>query len=101
VARLDFTAEAENDLLDIWNYIAEDNPRAADRILRTIGETCARLAENPGLGPARPEIAADLRYLPTGNYLIFYRQIPEGTEIVRVLHGARNIEAIFPASSLH
>ncbi|WP_281405649.1 type II toxin-antitoxin system RelE/ParE family toxin [Mesorhizobium sp. B2-4-19] len=43
----------------------------------------------PGMGIARPEVRADLRTFPAGNYLILYRQIGDGVEIVRVIHGAR------------
>ena len=89
------TAEAENDLLSIWDYIAQDNPDAATRLLRTIDEKCALLAVHPQLGPARPDIAPDMRYFPVGSYLILYRIIRDMVEIVRVVHGARDLEAIF------
>ena len=55
----------------------------------------AILAENPKLGAARPDIAPEVRYLTVGNYLILYRELSNSVEIVRVLHGARNLEAIF------
>ena len=95
MARFRRTAEAERDLLSIWRYIAEDNPTAATRLLLSIDEKCALLADNPRLGPARPDIAPDLRYFTVGSYLILYREAPDGVEIVRVLHGARNLSAIF------
>jgi toxin ParE1/3/4 len=44
------------------------------------------------MGRERNDIAPGLRSFPVGKYLIFYRLIDEGLEIVRVLHGARNIE---------
>ena len=47
------------------------------------------------LGAARPDIATEVRYLTVGNYLILYRELSNSVEIVRVLHGARNLEAIF------
>ena len=53
------------------------------------------LADHPLLGPARPDIAPDLRYLISGNYLILYRALGDSVEIVRVLHGARNLSALF------
>ena len=56
---------------------------------------CGLLAENPKLGAARPDIAPEVRYLTVGNYLILYRELSNSVEIVRVLHGARNLEAIF------
>ena len=89
------TVEAENDLLSIWRYIAEDKPQAAIRLLRTIDEKCALLAENPQLGSSRPDIAAELRYFTVGSYLILYREVSNEVEIVRVLHGARNLNALF------
>ncbi|WP_373508754.1 type II toxin-antitoxin system RelE/ParE family toxin [Thiocapsa sp.] len=51
------TAGAEEDLVDIWLYIAADNPHAADLLLEKIDRTCMLLAGNPLLGRARPEIA--------------------------------------------
>ena len=95
MARFRRTAEAENDLLSIWQYIAEDNAQAANRLLLSIDEKCELLADNPKLGPARPDIAPDLRYFAVGSYLILYREISNSVEIVRVLHGARNLGGIF------
>lgn len=66
------TSEAEEDLIDIWLYIAQDNPVAADQLLDDLDDKCFLLAENPLLGPARPDIAPELRYFPVGNYLILY-----------------------------
>ena len=91
------TASMEEDLFLIWNYIREDNEAAADRIVRMIDEKFLLLAQHPRLGPARSDLAADLRYFPVGSYLIFYREIADGVEIIRVLHGARNMEALFQA----
>ena len=47
------------------------------------------------MGRARPELAAELRSLPVGKYTIFYLPLSNGVQIVRVLHGARDIDAIF------
>ena len=51
MARFTRRAQAEEDLIDIWSYIAEDSPQAADRLLDKIDEACARLADHPRLGP--------------------------------------------------
>jgi len=83
------TRKAEEDLIDIWLYIAQDNPAAADNLLDNIEEKGRLLAENPMLGQARPDIAEDFRYLPVGRYLMLYRAIPNGIELVRVAHGMR------------
>lgn len=89
------TERCEQDLIELWVYIAQDNPAAADRVLDEIDAKCHLLAEHPRLGPARPDIRPDLRYFPVGSYLIFYREIPGGVEIVRVVHGARDLPDLF------
>jgi len=88
--RLIRTELAEDDLIDIWVNIARDNEKAADSLLDRIDEVCQHLATFPELGPARPDLAPELRYMVVGRYLILYRIIPEGVEIVRVVHGARH-----------
>lgn len=52
------------------------------------------LADQPRLGPSRPDIAPELRYFPVGSYLILYRIIEGGIEVVRVVHGARRLASI-------
>jgi toxin ParE1/3/4 len=89
MATLKRTAQAEEDLLEIWLYIAQENPEAADRLLDQFENKFSLLAQQPHLGPARPEIAPDLRYFPVGSYLILYREASGAVEIVRVVHGAR------------
>ena len=51
----------------------------------------------PGMGPARPDLAPDLRYLPVASYLIFYRPITGGIEVARVIHGARDVLTLLQA----
>jgi toxin ParE1/3/4 len=87
--------QAETDLDDIWCYIAQDNPDNADRFLDEIEERCQSLAQFPRMGVRREELAHDLRSLAVGNYLIFYLPIDDGIEVVRVLPGMRDIDAIF------
>jgi len=85
------TAGAEEDLIDIWLSIARDNTKAADSLLDRIDDVCASLAAFPELGPARPDLAPELRTMPVGRYLILYRILSETVEIVRVVHGARHL----------
>ena len=89
------TEEARQDLDEIWLYIAEDNPSAADGFLDTLYERFVLLAQQPFLGRARLELAPHLRSFPVGNYVIFYRPIDDGVEIARVLRGSRDIDALF------
>jgi len=89
------TAKAEEDLIDIWVYIAQAKVSAADSLLDRIEEKFFVLAEQPRLGPRCPDIAPELRCFPVGNYLILYREISVGVEIVRVVHGARRLTGLF------
>jgi toxin ParE1/3/4 len=94
VTKLIRTRIAEEDLIEIWIYIATENPEAADNLLDRIDAKCQMLAENPKLGQARPDISPELRYFPVGRYLILYREIQDGIELVRIIHGARHIPDI-------
>jgi toxin ParE1/3/4 len=90
--RLIRTAQAEEDLIQIWVYIALDNPQAADHLLDVLDEKSHLLAENPRLGVERVDIAPALRSWPVGSYLILYRELDDGAEIVRYVHGARRLQ---------
>lgn len=83
---------ARQDLIDIWLTIAHDNPGAADRMLGRLEARVKILEQFPQIGMARPDIASTARVLVVRPYLILYRLIPDGVQIVRVLHGARNID---------
>ena len=83
--------QAETDLEDIWLFIASDNVVAADRLLERIGDTFQMLADNPQAGRQRPELGPSIRSFAVGNYVVFYEAFPSGADIVRVLHGARDI----------
>ncbi|MEZ2147045.1 type II toxin-antitoxin system RelE/ParE family toxin [Bradyrhizobium sp. DN5] len=85
--------QTEIDLTAIWDYIATDNPRAADTLLDRIDATFNMLAETPFAGRDRSELRAELRSFPVGNYLIFYVPTPDGVEIIRVMHGRQDIGA--------
>jgi toxin ParE1/3/4 len=86
---------AETDLDDLWWYIAQDNPDAADRFLDQIEERCRALAQFPLMGKSRDELLPSLRSLPIGKYLIFYLPIEGGIQIVRVLPAMMDIDAFF------
>jgi toxin ParE1/3/4 len=83
------------DLIAIWNYVAAESPRAADGLLGKIDQQIVRLADFPEIGSHRPEISFDTRVLVSGKYLILYRLKGETVEIVRVVHGARDLTELF------
>lgn len=90
---------ALQDLKGIVRYIAAENPTAARKFRNEIYEKLDFLAENPCIAPERPDLAANLRYLPYRNYLICYLPEDDGIVVIRVLHGARHLtpELIAPA----
>jgi toxin ParE1/3/4 len=90
------TGQAKKDLGEINDFIAEDNPQAANRFLDTFERKCQMLAQFPEMGRCWDDIISPLRSFPLGKYLIFYRLSEEGAEIIRVLSGYRDFEAIFP-----
>ncbi|RYE93167.1 MAG: type II toxin-antitoxin system RelE/ParE family toxin [Oxalobacteraceae bacterium] len=88
------TARAELDLDDIWFYIASRNVAAADRLLDDISHSSGQLAIQPLMGRGRGELALGLRSFPVARYVLFYRPVLAGIEIVRVLHSSRDIPAV-------
>ena len=95
MAKIECSEQAEQDLIDLWTYIAEDNPAAADNLLDQIESVCKMLARSPLLGRAREELATGLRSFSVGDYLIFYQPRKNGIVVVRVLSGYRNLDALF------
>lgn len=93
------TEPAEQDLTDIWDYIAADNLEAADRVLDAIASAFVRLAERPEMGHYREDLAdKSLRFDAVYSYLIVYRWETQPLQIIRVLHGARDVRAILDES---
>ena len=86
---------AAADVDEIWDYIAEDSPEQADAWVDRLDAKLRVLATQPTMGRAREELAPGLRSLPFGHYVIFYLPLPDGIDVVRVLHSARDIDAVF------
>jgi toxin ParE1/3/4 len=86
-------SRADADLDTIWSYIAADSSNAADRLLGRIGAVFKMLVQNPLAGRDRSELAPGLRSFVVANYLVFYIALPDGIEVVRVMHGRQDIDA--------
>ena len=87
--------ESDEDLRTIYQYIAADNPDAAERLLRKIDTKLEDYAALPEMGMRRDVLSPGVRSFPVGSYLVFYRIIDAGIEVVRVLHGKRDIKKLF------
>src|SRR6267154_2122558 len=87
--------EARLDLLNIWEYIAQDNIDAADRVAGEIRNAMAALAQNPGIGHYRKDFADEpLRFWRVYTYLIIYRFESKPIEIVRLFSAYRDIRKL-------
>ena len=95
--RLVRTPESKRDYDDIWDRIAIDggNPLNAQRFLRQIDEKLDTYLVMPRAGTPRDGFAPGLRSFPVGAYIVFYRVIDDGIELVRVLHGAQDLARQF------
>lgn len=101
MADLLLTPRAEQDLRELWRFIAEENPDAADHVLRGIHRRMQTLRRFPRLGPARPDIAADARVLVVGPVLVLYAIAPdqedapvERVEVVALVDGRHDLAAL-------
>ena len=84
-----------DDLDGVWNFIAADDPLAADAFIDELFDVFERLSQNPRIGRQRDDLSPGLRGFPHGSYMILYHIKYETIEIDRVIHGARNLYAIF------
>ena len=81
---------AEQDLEEVWSYVAEDaSPATADRLIDAIFDRFELLVEQPRMGRNRPEFGDGVRSFVVESYVIYYRY-DEGLLIARVLHGRRD-----------
>lgn len=81
------------DVAEIWDYIADDSEARANAFINTIDQKFKNLSEAPHMGRSRDELGEGMRSFPVSRYIIFYRPLPDGVDIVRVLHSARDIES--------
>jgi toxin ParE1/3/4 len=70
--RLRKTPAAEQDLLAVWEYIANDNPAAADRLWQRLADRFDDLTKNPFIGETQERFRPGLRSVVEGNYVVFY-----------------------------
>ncbi|MBF9255624.1 type II toxin-antitoxin system RelE/ParE family toxin [Pontibacter sp. 172403-2] len=90
---------AEEDLTEIWLYLAENaSEQVADHIIDEISDTCQHLAQSPLIGRTRNELREELRSFPASTYLIFYDVVTANHIVVRrVLHQRRDVDTLLGA----
>ena len=89
-----YTARALADLLEIGAYIALDSPRRAEAFLSRLEQKASAAARTPRIYKERNDLSRGLRSAPVGKYLILYRIVENGIEVVRIVHGARDLKRL-------
>lgn len=92
-----FLPSAVADLEEIGDYIALDNPRRARSFVGELRKQCATITENPAAYRTRPELGEGIRSCAYGNYVIFFKTEADTLLVIRILHGAMDIESRFVA----
>ena len=86
---------AECDIEEIGDYIAKDSPRRALAFVNELRKQCFKIADAPLVYRLRSELGENIRSCAYGRYVIFFQVDSEVLRILRVLHGAMDIESKF------
>jgi len=98
VARVLRSRLAIQDLYEIWSYVEKNNARAAEKLINEFTLKFSMLARHTGVGTPRPHVDPRARvfpvgrYMPVGRYVIVFRRLEDGIEVMRVVHGARDLK---------
>jgi toxin ParE1/3/4 len=89
------SSRAELDLVQIWAHLSAHGESVADKALALIERRCELVQQFPFGGEACPRFGDGMRWIPAGNYMIFYRPQDDRIQIVRVLDGRRDLDRAF------
>ncbi len=92
--RREISPAAEEDLVEIAEFIARDNPARALTFVDERKQACGRLIDHPRSGVERSDLRRGLRSRPYGSYVIFYTPHETVVRVERILHGSRDIGAV-------
>jgi plasmid stabilization system protein ParE len=95
VSRFIFTEEAETQLLEILDHLADESESAAVRVRDAVYDAVGKLAESPGIGHTREDLTSrPLKFWSVYSYLVVYDPESRPLTIIAVLHGARDVEKL-------
>ena len=86
---------AIRDLESISAYFADVNIEVGEKFLQGFSNRCKQLASFPNLGRSYDDLQIGLRGLPMSGYIILYRLIEDGIEIIRVVNGRQDLGTLF------
>lgn len=91
---LRYTEQARSDLIGIHHAISDHSRSGANMWVQRITDRCLQLVEFPLSGPVRPRIAPDARVLLIERWVVVYRLLDDGPQIVRIVDGARDLSRL-------
>ncbi len=95
MAKVRYSKLASSDLYENSEFIAQDKPEAAYRWLEKLEAACATLAQNPEMGQLRSsKNHGRCRSFTSGSYVIFFRGLDDGVEIIRIVRGERDLDNV-------
>ncbi|MCP9495670.1 MAG: type II toxin-antitoxin system RelE/ParE family toxin [Pyrinomonadaceae bacterium MAG19_C2-C3] len=92
---VNLSEDAREDLREIWEFVSAKDAGSATRLLKQITDKFDTLLSFPSAGRERNDLIVGLRSFAAGNYIIFYQPIDDGIEVLRVLHGSRDVSSAF------
>lgn len=93
--RYEITGPAQADMREILDYLRRQSPQTEELVARRLEAAMRRLARFPGLGHRREDLTRfPLRFLPVASYYIIYLPDTRPLQIVRVIHSARDLQAL-------
>jgi toxin ParE1/3/4 len=95
MSRCSIAPSAIQDLDDISDYFLERNIQAGEQLLQEFTKKCRNLVTFPMMGKSYSQVRADLRGITLQGYIILYRLIDDGLEIVRVVNARQDLESLF------
>ncbi|QLE56672.1 type II toxin-antitoxin system RelE/ParE family toxin [Nostoc sp. TCL26-01] len=87
--------EASQDLEEIIDYFSNINIEAGEDFLKEFDKKCKYLVDFPHMGRSYKHIKDYLRGIPLDRYIIFYRLINNGIEIMHIVSGYRDFKSLF------
>ncbi len=90
-----FSDAAVQDLNEICEYIALDNPNAASKLFDSIRQKCVLIAKFPNMGKSYDLLSPGLRGFIVNDYIVFYYPRADGIDIARIASGSRDLESLF------
>ena len=95
--KAEWTPSAKHDLSDIGHYIGfkQRRPTTAENVVRQLNDKCNEYAESPLIGTKAPQLGEDCRIFSHKRWVVVYRPLPDGIQVIRILDGARDYPRLF------